>query len=319
MSPTDSLRKLDGRPVPERPGEIRACLVVRNEALRLPSVLDHARKLGVERFLIVDNGSDDGTLEFLLAQDDVHVFSTTERYADAESGIVWTNQILDRFCDGHWTLTIDADELFVYPRYEQVPLRKLCDFLDGADKRGVFALMLDMYSDRSLAETVHGPGGALTDTCAYFDRGPYHAASTELFPYTRLYGGVRERLFGGVLQGRYDLPVISKVPLVNWRAGTAYLASTHFVTPLPLSDLAGALLHFKFLHDFHERAVTEAARAEHYNQAYEYKAYVELLALDGAFKLMSPASVRFEGGAQLVGLGLMQTSDAYERFANALG
>jgi hypothetical protein len=33
---------------------------------------------------------------------------------------------------------------------------------------------------------------------------------------------------------------------------------------------------------------------------------------------MSPASVRLEDSGQLVRLGLMQASDAYERFANAL-
>jgi hypothetical protein len=48
--------RIDARPIPERAGEIRACMVVRNEALRLASVLDHCRRLGVERFLTVDNG-----------------------------------------------------------------------------------------------------------------------------------------------------------------------------------------------------------------------------------------------------------------------
>ena len=39
---------------------------------------------------------------------------------------------------------------------------------------------------------------------------------------------------------------------------------------------------------------------------------------DGTLDLMSPASVRFEDSGRLVRLGLMQTPDAYERFANAL-
>jgi hypothetical protein len=233
-------------------------------------------------------------------------------------GLDWVNAVLDTYADGHWVLTLDADELFIYPRYEQVPLAAFCRFLDATEARGVFSLMLDMYSDKPVAESVHARGQALVETCAYFDRGPYRTLDVSQFPNTRIYGGVRDRLFGQVLRGRFHSPTVSKIPLVKWRAGTRYLASTHHLTPLPLSTLAGGLLHFKFLQDFHARAVTEAARGEHHSGAHEYRAYLELLAADPRFNLMSPASVRFEGSVQLVALGLMQTSDAYERFANAL-
>jgi glycosyltransferase involved in cell wall biosynthesis len=313
-----TLTRIDARPIPERAGEIRACMVVRNEALRLASVLDHCRRLGVERFLVIDNGSDDGTLELLLAQSDIHVFSSTDSFARNSMGMAWTNEILDTFADGHWVLTVDADELFIYPHYEQIRMAEFCRFLDMTEARGVFCLMLDMYADRRVAESVHTPGRALVETCAYFDRGPYRTLAVSEFPYTRIYGGVRDRLFREGLQGRYHSPTVSKIPLVKWRAGTRYLASAHHVTPLPLSTLAGGLLHFKFLQDFHARAVTETARGEHHSGAHEYRAYLELLDADPRFNLMSPASVRFEDSGQLVRLGLMQTSEAYKRFANGL-
>ncbi|WP_372787051.1 glycosyltransferase family 2 protein [Phenylobacterium sp.] len=307
MAPT--LTRMDARPIPERAGEIRGCMVVRN---------DHCRRLGVERFLVVDNGSDDGTLDFLLAQADLHVFSSTDGFAANSMGMAWVNELLDAFADDHWVLIVDADELFIYPRYEQIRLADLCRFLDTTEARGLFSLMLDMYSDRPVGESIHTPGQALVGTCAYFDRGPYRTMAVSQFPYTRIYGGVRDRLFRQVLQGRYHSPTVSKIPLIKWRAGTRYLASTHHVTPLPLSALAGGLLHFKFLQDFHERAVVEVGRGEHHSGAHEYTAYLELLQADPRFNLMSPASVRFEDSAQLVRLGLMQTSEAYERFANAL-
>jgi glycosyltransferase involved in cell wall biosynthesis len=315
---TRTLTRMDTRPIPERAGEIRACLVVRNEALRLASVLDHCRQLGVGRFLIVDNGSDDGTLELLLAQPDVHVFSSLDSYAANTMGMAWTNAILDAFADDHWALIVDADELFIYPRYEQVSLAALCRFLDETEARGLFSLLLDMYSDRPVAESVHTPGEALIETCAYFDRGPYRTVADREFPFTRIYGGVRDRLFREGLQGRYHSPTVSKIPLVRWRAGMRFVASTHHLTPLPLSTLAGGLLHFKFLQDFHARALTEVARNQHHGDAHEYRAYLELLQAGPRFNLMSPASVRFEDSGQLVRLGLMQTSEAYERFANAL-
>ena len=71
---------------------------------------------------VVDNGSDDGTLELLLAQPDVHVFSSLDSYAANTMGMAWTNAILEAFADDQWALIVDADELFIYPRYEQVSL-----------------------------------------------------------------------------------------------------------------------------------------------------------------------------------------------------
>jgi hypothetical protein len=62
--------RIDTRPIPERQ-ELRAFLVVRDEIARLPDVFRHHRGLGIERFFVVDNGSSDGTLEFLQDQSDV--------------------------------------------------------------------------------------------------------------------------------------------------------------------------------------------------------------------------------------------------------
>src|SRR5580658_4834409 len=103
------LTRMDARPIPERSNEIRACMVVRNETLRLASVLDHCRRLGVERFLIVDNGSDDGTLELLLGQPDVHVFSSADSFGVNSMCMAWVNEILDAFADDRWVLVVDAD------------------------------------------------------------------------------------------------------------------------------------------------------------------------------------------------------------------
>ena len=195
--------------------------MVRNESLRLPSVLEHCRRLGVERFLVIDNGSDDGTLEHLLAQGDVHVFSTTDSFSRNSVGMDWVNRILDLYADGHWTLTVDADELFIYPHYERVPLAAFCRFLDGVEVRGVFALMLDMYSDKALAETIHAPGAPLLETCAFFESGPYRPIGCDEFPYTRILGGVRDRLFSQTLEGRYRSLTSLRERLVKSEPGSS--------------------------------------------------------------------------------------------------
>ena len=94
---------------------------VRNEGLRLPYFLDHHRKLGVDHFIVVDNGSDDGSVEWLAAQPDVSVWTTRglqtvsvrARLADLAAAPVRP---------GHWCLTLDADEILVYPYHESRPI-----------------------------------------------------------------------------------------------------------------------------------------------------------------------------------------------------
>ena len=69
------LERLDSRPIPAPAGEIRLFTRLRNEAVRLPWLFDFYRRQGVDRFFVVDNGSDDGSRDWLLAQPDTHCSS----------------------------------------------------------------------------------------------------------------------------------------------------------------------------------------------------------------------------------------------------
>jgi glycosyltransferase involved in cell wall biosynthesis len=290
--------------------------VVRNEALRLPATLSHYRAIGVDRFLIVDNDSDDGSRELLEREPDVHLFATSDSFAASGCGVDWIHAVLGAFAEGHWVVTADADELFIYPHYETVDLPRFCRFLDGQGARGVFCLMLDMYSDRPLAQTTLAPGGSLIEACPFFDRGPYRLYEHSVFPYRMAFGGPRERLFRERFGGSRRPPQVSKIPLVRWDAATRYLANAHHMTPIPLAQTTGVLLHFKFLSDFAERVELEAARGQHFAGAREYRDYRDILR-GGLTSLMADVSVRFQDSAQLVAMTLMQTSPAYETYARA--
>jgi glycosyltransferase involved in cell wall biosynthesis len=307
-----TLQRIDSHPIYDAPDEIRAFLTVRNEALRLPSTLRHHRALGVHRFFVVDNGSTDGTLDLLANETDVHVFTTAESYAGSHWGVAWMNAMLDAFGDGHWTLTIDADEQFIYPHYEELGLPLFCRYLDHVKAQAVFCLLLDMYANRPVADAVHDPNAALIDTCRYFDAGEYRVSAIKLCPYFEIHGGVRERIFQAV-QAIYHPPTISKVPLVRWRRGMQFHYSTHSLSHVATAKVTGALLHFKFLSDFHARVETEVARGEHYDGAREYRAYRELVRKQDTVNFVTDKSVRFEDSAQLVRLGLMRTDDAFEQ------
>jgi hypothetical protein len=160
----------------------------------------------------------------------------------------------------------------------------------------------------------------------FFDTGPYYRFPCDLCPGIHFAGGMRERVFYPELRAmgalarlrrfisrqraRQLLPCLTKVPLVRWDEHTSYL-SNHWVSHKAVAPETGALLHFKFLHDFHVRAVHEAARGEYYAGAAEYRRYAEQLERNPRMSLMCTSSMRFEGTAQLVQLGLMRDSEAW--------
>ena len=153
--------------------EIRLFGVVRNENLRLPYFLDYYRRMGVIRFFIVDNDSQDGTTKFLREQRDCCVFHTAGSYAATRFGLDWLNPLINQYGDGHWIVLADADEIFVYPHCEQANLTELCAWLDRRGYQGVFALLLDLYSNRPLHEINYKRGENFLNACNHFDR-DYH-------------------------------------------------------------------------------------------------------------------------------------------------
>ena len=90
------LPRLDTRPIGPAAGSHSAFMVVRNESQRLPYCLEYHRTLGIDRFFIVDNESDDGTREFLLLQPDCHVFRAAGSFAAANYGMDWINALVAR-------------------------------------------------------------------------------------------------------------------------------------------------------------------------------------------------------------------------------
>lgn len=288
---------------------------VRNEMLRMEGVLDHHRRLGVEEFLVVDNGSTDGTREYLEAQPDVNLFFSEQPYSQGKYGLDATNALLNRHGEGRWCLTIDADEYFVYPHCENKRLPLFVKYLERQGAEAVLTILLDMYSARSIAETEPEPGRSLWQVCPHFDGDPYSCSKADLFPFVQIVGGPRRRVFWD-RGSSVPPPTVNKVPLVKWRKGYRYASSTHFLKPGParLAEVSGALLHFKFLSDFHHRAAHEAERQEHFHGAREYKKYIEKLAETPSLSLFYEGSRKYNKSTDLVQVGLIQNSPAWSFF-----
>lgn len=258
---------------------------LRNEKVRLPYFLSYYRDLGINHFFFVDNGSTDGSREYLAEQPDTSVWTTEASYRAAHFGVDWLNWLQTRYGHNHWTLVVDPDEFFVYPFCDTRPIRALTDWLDTAQVRSFSAMMLDMYPKDAASGHRYAEGENPLEIACWFDSGNYAVSRNRLYGNLWIQGGPRARAF--FPDNPKAAPALNKVPLVRWDRKYAYVSSTHMLLPRGLNlvydawggeKTSGCLLHAKFLDTFAAKAAEEAVRGEHYAQSREYAAYRQAVA-----------------------------------------
>ncbi|MEJ6404915.1 glycosyltransferase family 2 protein [Yoonia sp. 2307UL14-13] len=294
------------------PGAILAFCCVRNEAARLPHFLDHYRALGVDHFLFVDNGSDDVTSDLLVDQPDASLWHADDSYRLARFGMDWLGWLQARFGHGHWCLTVDADELLVYPEHDSQDLRALTGWLDQRDRASFGAMMVELYPRGPIGDAVYAAGDDPLETLTHFDADNYRRQWHPVYDNLWIQGGVRDRVFFAEEPAR--APTLNKTPLVKWHRRYVYVSSTHQLLPRRLHDvfgmtdtpmMTGALLHTKFLPTIVAKSKEELQRKQHFENTALYRTYHEKLAR-GPTLWHSP-SHRYAGWRQLVDLGLMSS------------
>ncbi|MEQ8282892.1 MAG: glycosyltransferase family 2 protein [Parvibaculum sp.] len=315
---TDRLIKLTDRHVEITDGDIIAVVVGYNEKLRIPYFLEYYRSLGVTKFIYVDNASTDGSVEYLQQQADVLLYGAPGSYLESRAGLDWSKAILDKYCVGRWTLIVDVDELLVYPGVEAFTLPDLIGYLEKVSAQGLMTIMIDTYPAGPLRDIKYQERVPFIEACCFFDRDGYFVQGVRQFPSLEVRGGPRLRCF---FEAQPDIPAppLKKVPLVKWDANLLFTSSTHFLSPpIRLLDISGALLHFKFFHDFAEHAVSEIARGQRWNSGVQYKLYLKPFEENPGFSMLYDHSEEYVGSAQLVRLGLIRTSWRFREYLNSI-
>jgi hypothetical protein len=303
------LRRLDDNYVSHDLQELCLFAVVRNEARRLPFFLQYYSRRGVSRFFIVDNDSADGTTELLLSRPDVHVFHTAARYSQSHYGLSWIRSLLDSYGQGRWCIVVDADEFVVYPGWEDLSFPDLCGYLDSEPSAALASLLLDMYSDKPFCKTFYRSGSDPLTVCPYFDpdtilrvgRWPQIVGGREMHT-----GGMRRRVFG--LDTNLD-----KICLVKYRSSMQLHEGMHALGGASISEAQGAVLHFKYLLDFGDRARLEATRREHWQDGLEYRRYAEVVGRDPELTALTGASVALQRSDVLIEFNMMKSTAGLDR------
>jgi hypothetical protein len=311
------IQKCDTRPVPAGRGEIRLFMVARNEAMRLPFMIEYYRSLGVDRLFILDNDSTDESLEILKRSEKTHVFHTQDAFTHKAD---WLDHLLHRYGVGHWCVLVDADEKLVIPHAEFLSLRTLCHFLDKNRFEALDFTLLDIYSEKPLAAVSYLCGEDPLRVADCFDpnfiqkKSPPDIKEHQMIYRgpARFYGGMRKRVFG------MDA-CLSKFALFKFKRRMYLSPGAHFIESAKIAELRGALLHFKFLNDFSLPKIKEQVeRGFYWRNSVEYKTYLMTIEHDSNLCLHHPASLRYKNSKQLIDLGIIQSSKRLDQYAEKL-
>jgi len=255
----------------------------KNELTKIKLQVEYHRKIGVRHFAYVDNMSEDGSIEWLMEQPDVSLFSVDESY-NSNSRNAWRRQITDYFGYNKWYLILDADELFIYPGIEKIDINQYINFLEKKKINSAFSPMIDMYSKNKLFEGNDRQSGILSEYC-FFDTDTYKNEK-ELIRQC-VTGGPRMRLFGeSNTNSKYALIKLSEEMLVGTHENHPY--KLNYKT----NGAIAFLLHYKFLPS-DKNKYRENITSGLYGSAFMYQKYMDtfdqnpdtLLYYDGAEKL----------------------------------
>ena len=258
----------------EKENDIACFLVQRNEYLRLEGFLSYYRELGVDKFYIVDNASDDGkTLDYILGQDDVEVYSTLQAYSQSLFGVKWIELLIQTKRVNRWNIVADADELLIIDKKFNT-LREQCEDLEKNGFDSLYAPFIDMYSDLPVSKTSYSKGADILNTCSYYDKHfytfftPHGGSRGSMNTYQ---GGLRSRTFN-----LYSV-ILNKVPLFKFNTKHKLREGLHWIDNSSPAYGKAVLLHFKYIETFHQYVVSEIKRGQHWNGASEYWQYHHFL------------------------------------------
>ncbi len=298
--------------------ECCAVTLLKNGAYFLPALLAHHRGIGVRHFLIIDNGSTDGTQALLANEPDVTVVENRLPVSSYE--ILLRDLLPRRFVKGGWFLIVDSDEMFDPPPGCAGQIRPLLQYMTSQGQTALLAHCLDMFSDAPAAETARWAYEQALDQLTLYSLGnlervDYRDPDLELAYYLRgnhidaavgfWVGGMRREVFG-------ETPLLTRHNLFRNIPRGPRLQHVHAVKNAQVSEVTASFRHYKFTGDYIGRDRRQVAAA-----VWQHGEDVARLAMydrPGGFAISTATNQIYTGVDALLDQSFIQTSERFQAF-----
>lgn len=239
----------------------------KDDFTRIKVFVEYHRKIGVKKFVILDNDSTDGSFEWLKEQADVFLLQTKDEYTTIRRE-AWINRMFAYFGYNRWYIVLDSDELLTYDGCENITISDLIyHYSYHGIKRGL-ALLLDMYAKPEFY--IEGKNDDYLWDCRLFDVDTYNI---KYGSYVNIIeGGPRNRVMG-------TSSFVFKYPVLYIDANDLQ-CSSHYLFPYKKNKQANCQIvirHYKFLAGDLERYKQRQIKGNFSSGSYEYKKYVQVL------------------------------------------
>ncbi|MCX7566460.1 glycosyltransferase family 2 protein [Sulfitobacter sp. F26169L] len=300
-------------------GEVLAIVLVRDGAYYLDAFFEYYKSLGIRYFAFIDNGSTDGTIARIKAEEGCVIDRAVLPLAQYED--LMRAYPAQTYGKNRWCLYVDMDEQFDFEGRKTLGLPALIGYLESRGETALMGQMLEMFpptplyvvKDLSFAQSLNKFVHYDISTVACFD---YHSPDIEFNAMLRgnrlssdklqfKFGGVRGKVFG-------EACCLTKHPLIFNGPDVVPAPHPHLSQNVVVSDFSAVIRHYKFAGNV---AARDAATAGSGDLAHgEDQARLEVLNAQSALTLHSDAAQEWAGIEPLYEAGFLTASDHYRRF-----
>lgn len=269
--------------IPEGKPIVFCCF--KNASYHLRAFIEHHQQLGFEYFVMMDNGSTDGSADMLKAYSGVTLYRSDAPFCTHQSEM--REYLLNLYGRNRWCLQLDVDEHFRWLDYKNVSLSDFINTLERNRWTAVVAHMVDVFghkppsvhprysADSPSIDTLRARypyfTGADLISRPYIFGTPLHRNTVSNPRIPCLYGGVRKSLFG-------TEDFLTKHPFFFYGGSVKpVFTSAHTICGASIADFSAILLHYKLVDNFHSVVHCGLSSGSHIDVFANYSTFLNSL------------------------------------------